>query len=143
MALAKQFANTLDELWRRRTSRLRGFVIPRGVGQPRKFSRTVRDRIINRLLDQATVLLIRREGRSDFREVAPERRLRQIKGGGVAKRAQGMLDWAQVNLHGPIIYSFWRGKGVSTWGKVPHGSGSRITKNLRTCYKPLASKCFL
>lgn len=117
MGLAKRFARTLDTLWRRRTAKLRGYVIPRGVGQPQKFSRTVRDRMINRLLDQATVLLIRREGRSEFREVAPERRLRQIKGRGVAKRAENMLRWARLGLHGPIIYCFWKGDKCLYVGK--------------------------
>jgi len=72
--------------------------------------------MINRLLDQATVLLIRRKGHSEFREIAPERRLRQIKGGGVAKRAEDMLNWA-LRLSGPIIYCFWKGNRCLYVGK--------------------------
>ena len=110
MALAKQFSNKLEALWKRRTAELRALVIPRGVGHPPKFSRQVRDRLINHLLEDATALLLHREGRSEFRVVAPHRRLRQIKGHGLAKRAGNLLTWAEAKLDGPIIYCFWKGK---------------------------------
>lgn len=109
MGLSKQFSNKLEGLWRRRTAELRALVIPRGVGQPPKFSRQVRDRLIIQLLEDATRLLLQREGRSKFREVASPRRLRQIKGHGLLKRGGNLLKWAEKELKGPIVYCFWKG----------------------------------
>ena len=117
MALAKHFSNELESLWKRRTAELRSLVIPRGAGQPTKFSRQLRDRLINRLLDDATKILLSREGRSEFHAVAPRRRLWQIKGHGLLKRGGNLLDWAEAKLKGPIVYVFWKGKRCLYVGK--------------------------
>src|SRR5688572_1459602 len=101
MALTKQFSKKLDGLWKRRTAELRALVIPRGAGQPTTFSRQVRDRLISKLLEDATRLLLQREGGPEFRAVASHRRLRQIKGHGLLKRGGNLLEWA-ARLKGPI-----------------------------------------
>jgi hypothetical protein len=92
MALEKQFARKLDALWRRRTASLRATVIPRGVGQPPKFTRQVREGFINDLLDDATALLLKKHGREEFNKVVVARRLKQMKGYGLLKRAENLLD---------------------------------------------------
>jgi len=86
MALSKQISNKLDNMWKRRTAMLRALVIPRGVGQPTKFTRQVRDRLINDLLADATRLLLKRDGHTEFENVAPGRRLMQIRGHSLLKR---------------------------------------------------------
>lgn len=117
MSLAKQFSNKLEDLWWRRTAELRALVIPRGAGQPPKFSRQVRERLINHLLDDATKILVKREAGSEFRDIAPHRRLWQIKGHGLLNRGRNLLAWAESKLHGPIIYTFWRGQKCLYVGK--------------------------
>lgn len=113
MALTKQFSNRLDSLWKRRTATLRALVVPRGVGQPPKFSRQVRDRLINDLLDDATKLLLEQEGHTEFKTVAPHRRLMQIRGHGLLKRGSNMLKWARVESQRPDCLL------VLAWEKVP------------------------
>ncbi len=117
MSLAKHFSNKLEDLWWRRTAELRALVIPRSAGQPPKFSRQVRERLINHLLDDATKILVKREAWLEFRNVAPYRRLWQIKGHGLLNRGRDLLSWAESKLHGPIIYTFWRGKKCLYVGK--------------------------
>lgn len=117
MALTKQISNKLDSLWKRRTAMLRALVIPRGVGQPTKFTRHVRDRLINQLLDDATKLLVKREAHTEFKKVAPHRCLMQIRGHGLLKRGSYLLEWAEAELEGPIVYSFWRGRKCLYVGK--------------------------
>ena len=117
MSLAKHFARKLDELWKRRTATLRATVIPRGVGQPAKFTRQVRERLINDLLDDATHLLLKRHGRAEFKRVIVRRQLKQLKGHGLLNRADNLLNWAESHLAGPIVYSFWRGNKCLYVGK--------------------------
>lgn len=124
MSLAKQFSNKLEDLWRRRTAELRSLVVPRRVGQPPKFSRQVRERLINQLLSDSTKILVKREAWLELKNIAPNRRLWQIKGHGLVTRGRNLLHWAESNLHGPIIYSFWKGekclyvgKGI-TWNRL-------------------------
>ena len=117
MALAKQFARKLDNLWRRRTASLRATVIPRGVGQPPKFTRQVRESLINDLLDDATNLLLKKHGRAEFKKVVLRRKLKQMKGLGLLKRARNLLNWAESRIDGPIVYAFWRGNRCLYVGK--------------------------
>lgn len=110
MSLTKQFSNKLEDLWKRRTAEVRALVVPRGAGQPTKFSRQVRGRLINHLLDDATAILVKRDGWLEFRKIAPTRRLWQIKGHGLVNRGCNLIHWAESKLDGSIVYSFWRGK---------------------------------
>jgi hypothetical protein len=107
----------LESLWKRRTAELKSLVIPRGAGQPPRFTRHLRDRLINQLLADATQILLSREGRSEFRTVAPHRRLWQIRGHGLLNRGRNLLDWAGAKLKGPIVYVFWRGRRCLYVGK--------------------------
>lgn len=126
MALASQFLKKLDQLWKRRTEELRSLVVPRGGGQPLRFTRERRDRLIDEALSFATSVLLKRQGHRAFNKVVNRRRLRQIKGRGVLDRAERLLDWARAKLRGPIVYAFWRkrkclyvGKGNS-WKRLRH-----------------------
>ena len=117
MALTNHLINKLDTLWKRRTADLRAVLIPRRAGQPTKFTRRVRDRLINELLADTTKLLLRREGQTEFKRIAPHRCLTQIRGRGLLNRGRNMLDWAEANLTGSIIYVFWKGKKCLYVGK--------------------------
>jgi hypothetical protein len=117
MSLEKQFSNKLENLWKRRTSELRAIVIPKGVGQPAKFSRKVRDNLIGELLENASQILIKRDGRSEFSKVKSGRNLTKIKGHGILNRATKMLNWAESKLSGPIVYSFWKRRKCLYVGK--------------------------
>jgi hypothetical protein len=117
MAMAKHFSNKLDELWRRRTASLRALVIPRGAGAPPKFSRSVRERLIEDLLADSTKILLAREGKAALKAVTASHHLKHIKGHGLLKRGKNLLGWAKAALHGPIVYAFWRGKKCLYVGK--------------------------
>jgi hypothetical protein len=126
MALAKQFQRHLDEMWRRRTGSLRSLVIPRGVGKPPNFTRRVRQKLVNELLDIASEILVKRDGSAEFKDITRERRLMYIKGHGLLRRGRALVTWAQSRLKGPIVYVFWRrthclyvGKGGS-WKRLRH-----------------------
>ena len=126
MALTKQFSNKLNDLWKRRTATLRALVIPQGVGKPTTFTKKVRDRLIVSLLEDASRILVKRDGKSEFLKVKRHRHLRTIKGHGINKRAERMLNWARTKLTGPIIYSFWKGRNCLYVGK---GESWRRLKN--------------
>jgi hypothetical protein len=117
MSLAKHFSNELENLWKRRTAELRALVIPRGIGQPTKFTRHIRDKLVNQLLVDATKILLKRYGHAEFHAIASHRHLWQIKGHGLLKRGSNLLDWAEANLKGPIIYIFWKGRKCLYVGK--------------------------
>ncbi|SRR5258706_11561757 len=126
MAIAKQFNKHLDELWRRRTGSLRSWVIPRGAGKPPKFTRRVRQKLINELLDIASEILVNRDGRSELKNITRERRLMYVRGRGLLARGRTLLRWAESRLKGPMVYAFWRkshclyvGKGRS-WKRLRH-----------------------
>lgn len=115
--LRKRFAKKLDDLWRRRTAELRALVIPQGPGASPQFSKTVRQKHTDELLSMATDLLLGREGKKEFRRTYSERRLRQIGGGSLEKRALRLSDWAKSQAFGPIVYAFWKGKKCLYVGK--------------------------
>ena len=117
MSLSKQFNRTLDELWHRRTAELRALAVPRGQGQPLAFSKKIRQRRTDRLLDVATRLLLKREGIRAFKNIVAERRLRFVKGYGLDDRFHHLLDWAKKECAGPIVYAFWRGRKCLYVGK--------------------------
>jgi hypothetical protein len=132
MSLEKHFSNNLEGLWKRRTAELRALVIPRGAGQPPKFSRQVRERFMSQLLDDASEILVKREGRKEFGMVAPNRRLWQIRGHGLLNRGHNLLNWAESKLTGPIVYAFWRGTKCLYVGKG--GTWKRLQSYERSAY---------
>lgn len=111
------FLVQLDNLWKRRTAVLRSLVVSRGAGQPPKFSRAVRDHLIEELLDDATELLIKSTGHKEFKKVVSERRLRQIRGHGLLNRGRNLMRWVEAELDGPIVYAFWRSNRCLYIGK--------------------------
>lgn len=132
MALVNQFSKKLDQLWKRRTDELRSLVVPRGGGQPLKFTRKRRDGLIDDALTIATSVLLKREGYRELKSVLRRRRLRQIKGRGVIDRAEKLLAWARAKLHGPIVYAFWRKRKCLYVGKG--GSWKRLRNYTRSVY---------
>src|SRR5438445_1910910 len=117
MALEKQFSRKLDQLWQRRTAGLRSLVISQGSGKLPQFTRKVRERLMGGLLDDATALLLKREGRSEFKKLIEHRHLRQIRGHGLLERGDNLTEWAARKLRGPIVYAFWRGRKCLYVGK--------------------------
>jgi hypothetical protein len=126
MSLSKQFNRTLDDLWHRRTAELRALVVPRGQGQPLKFTKAIRRKHTDSLLAQATRILLKREGKKEFDRVVECRRLRKVRGRGLDERFNRLIEWAEQKCSGPIVYVFWKrkkclyaGKGTS-WRRLRH-----------------------
>jgi hypothetical protein len=132
MSASKQFSNKLDELWRRRTASLRSHVIPQGVGKPLTFSKPVRQKFVNELLDDASNILIHRDARSALTQITASRHLKHIQGRGLGKRAENMLRWAESALSGPIVYGFWKGRRCLYIGKG--GSWRRLKSYEKSAY---------
>lgn len=132
MALTTQFANRLDELWTRRTANLRALVIPRGAGKPAGFSRQHRKRSVNKLLDIATEVLLKRDGKREFKRLCESRFLKRIKGRGLLDRGERLVHWARETLSGPIVYAFWRGRQCLYVGKGK--SWKRLRSYIRSAY---------
>jgi hypothetical protein len=131
MSASKQFSRKLDDLWRRRTAGLRSQIIPKGVGKPPSFSKPVRQKFVNELLTDASDILIGREARPELNKITKTRRLKHIKGRGLAKRAQNMLAWAE-SLDGPIVYVFWKNDRCLYVGKG--GSWRRLKNYEKSAY---------
>jgi hypothetical protein len=117
MWLDKQFHSKLDELWSRRTARIRSVVTPQGVGHPKIFTKALREKHINELLEIASRILLKRQGRKEFARVVESRHLKHISGHGLLARGDDLLAWAGAKLHGPIVYAFWSGKKCLYVGK--------------------------
>jgi hypothetical protein len=117
MALTRKFRDLLDELLDRRTAVVRGIVVGREQGKPKQFTKRIRDRLRRELLETASQLLVRQRAKREFRELFTRRRLRQLKGFGYDDRFDHMFDWAERELRGPIVYSFWRGRKCLYVGK--------------------------
>ena len=80
MSLSKQFNRTLDKLWYRRTAELRALVVAPGKGPPLKFTKKIRQRYTDDLLELATrIIMVRGEGKRAFDGVVAYRKLRQIR----------------------------------------------------------------
>jgi hypothetical protein len=116
MALATEFLRLLDRAMKRRTDAMRRLVIPT-KGAPKKMNKRVRDSLRADLLDSASQLLVREKARKEFQRLATPRQLRFIAGHGIRKRFDNLYSWARENLHGPVIYSFWKGSRCLYVGK--------------------------
>ncbi|OGW72794.1 MAG: hypothetical protein A2Y02_02675 [Omnitrophica bacterium GWA2_52_12] len=99
-------------------------VIPRKAGQPTQFLRNKREKIIEELLEIATVILLKSEGHQEIKKARSGRHLRHLKARGLERRAEKMLAWAS-SLKGPIVYIFWRGRKCLYVGKGKNWSRLR------------------
>jgi hypothetical protein len=109
MALIKTFEDTLENLWHRRTAKLRCVIVPPGPGKQPKFNKKIRDKIVGELLEVASEVLVKRDAKQSFKEITQTRHLKKLVGWGLRQRAARLLKWAKENIRGPIIYAFWRG----------------------------------
>lgn len=116
MALVKDFERRLNELWHRRTANVRSLVKTHR-GRPKGFTRKHRERGIREVQDIAERILGRQGARDELDAVTAYQRRRQIRGRGLDARFSCIMEWAQDQLCGPIIYSFWRGKRCLYVGK--------------------------
>jgi hypothetical protein len=96
------------------------------VGKPLIFSKPVRQKFVNGLLDEASQILISRDARRELNKITASRRLKHIDGHGLARRAENMLAWAESALSGAIVYGFWKGRRCLYIGK---GGSWRRLKN--------------
>jgi len=117
MGLANDFSKRLDRLWERRTAELRAVVIPRGRGAAPKFTRAVRERFFEELLDMASKILVGRDAKRQLKRITKERRLLHIGGRGIIRRGNNLSTWVYEKLSGPIIYTFWKGDRCLYVGK--------------------------
>ena len=115
MALGTQFHRKLDQLWGRRSARVKSLITPK-AGMPPKFSRSVRTQKIGELLDIASAILVRKFAKKEFQDTYSKRRLWRVKGRGVDGRGEALVRFAR-SLKGPLIYVFWRGKQCLYVGK--------------------------
>ena len=78
---------------------------------------SIRDKLRRGLLLVATDILVRKHARRKFSSATIDRHLRFIGGFGIQDRFDKIFRWAEKNLDGPIVYSFWRGKKCLYVGK--------------------------
>lgn len=123
MALVKDFERELNDLWHRRTANVLSLVKTHR-GRPKGFTKKHRERGIREVQDIAERILGRQGAREELRQVTAYQRRRQIRGRGLDARFSCIIQWAQDNLRGAIIYSFWNrnrclyvGKGKS-WRRL-------------------------
>lgn len=116
MALATKFVRQLNKVMKRRTDAIRRIVVP-SRGAPAKMNKEIRDRYRVSLLDLASQILVRGKARKEFERLVHPRRLRSISGRGIQNRFDGLYSWAQENLRGPIVYSFWKRSSCLYVGK--------------------------
>jgi hypothetical protein len=117
LALTKKFSRLLDDALERRTEYLRRLVVPSNQGAPKKYTKKVRDRLKKKLLLAASEVLVREHAAREFTKAIVRRRLRFITGFGYQDRFDRIYRWAKSKFHGPVIYSFWRGKKCLYVGK--------------------------
>lgn len=109
MALLKDFHRSLDEMWRRYSAGIRSMVRSRRGRKP-AFSRKWRNKRIMRLLTLVERILCKQGAREELRKTTQGRRWRQIKGWGQGARFECVRSWAERNIDGAFVYSFWKGR---------------------------------
>lgn len=109
MALKTKFVRVLDDAVDRRTEQLRRLVVSPNQGAPKKYTRTIRDRLKKRILLAASAVLVNEHAENEIAKTVVRRRLRFIKGFGLTNRFERLYTWAERKLDGPIVYAFWRG----------------------------------
>lgn len=117
MALKTKFVQVLDDAVERRTEQLRRLVISPNQGAPKKYTRTVRDRLKKKILLAASAVLVNEYATKELAKTVVRRRLRFIKGHGLTDRFDRLYRWAERKLDGPIVYAFWRGRKCLYVGK--------------------------
>lgn len=117
MALKTKFVRVLDDAVERRTEQLRRLVVAPNQGAPKKYTRTIRDRLKKKILLAASAVLVNEHAETELAKTAVRRRLRFIKGFGLTDRFDRLYRWAERKLDGPIVYAFWRGKKCLYVGK--------------------------
>jgi len=117
MTLENKFSQDLDRLWAIRTAEIRSLVVKRGVGKPAKFTKRIRQKRIERILDCASEILVKRDAERELNKVVDRRHLWHVKGRGLIERGANLIAWSAKKLTGPIIYSFWRNKKCLYVGK--------------------------
>ncbi len=134
MSLTKKFSTKLDELLARRTNDIRLLVVPSGVGRHKKFSRNIRDKLVDELLSIASEILIKRDAKKEFEKVIRKQKLKKISGHGHRDRGHKLIAWAerQFGSGGPIVYSFWKRKRCLYIGKG--ASWKRLMNYKRSVY---------
>lgn len=116
MSLQREFLDRLDELWERRTAKLRNAVVPHGRGKLPKFTHDVRESLVNDLLDTASAILTR-DAKALLDDIVVGRKLLHIRGWGNRQRGERLSDWVYYELSGPIVYMFWKGDRCLYVGK--------------------------
>jgi len=117
VALKTAFLRVLDDALERRTGQLRRLVVSPNQGAPKKYTRTVRDRLKRRILFAASAVLVNEHAEEEFATLIVKRRLRFIKGFGITDRFDRIYGWAQRKFDGPIVYAFWHRKKCLYVGK--------------------------
>jgi hypothetical protein len=116
MALRKTFERKLSTLLHRRTERLVGLIKPKR-GPRKDFTKRHREEGIAELQKLAEQILRKEVVPGRLKAITAGARRTMLGGRGLEERFKRMCAWAEQHLHGPIIYSFWRGKRCLYVGK--------------------------
>jgi hypothetical protein len=92
-------------------------VVSPNQGAPKKYSKTIRDRLKKKILLAASAVLVNEHAENELAKAVVRRRLRFINGFGLTNRFDKLYRWARRRLDGPIVYAFWRGKKCLYVGK--------------------------
>ena len=113
----RKFLRLLDDLWLRRTRDLRRVVTGPGVASKKKFTKEMRNKQRDKMLDAAYDALLKKYGKKELYQVTDKCHKRYIKGYGIQDRFERMWTWVERKLSGPIVYAFWRGDRCLYVGK--------------------------
>jgi len=121
MSFEKQFEKTLDELWKRRTSKIRSLVIHAGRGKRARFDRDIREKLLGDLLALSTQILLKRKDIQDkFEKGFGETRYHKIRGRGYLNRYRNIYEWAKTEFpRDSLLYIFWKKRTCLYVGKAP------------------------
>jgi len=124
MAVAKEFEEELDKLFRQRTQRLRSILRMASPGKAPNFGRKNVDHSIERLQSLASQALAHRLAKWEFNIHAPKKQWWFVKGRGPKEKRQNFNEWYNRTFprESTCIYAFWAGGNKCIWvGKTIKG----------------------
>lgn len=126
MAYVNQFVNALDELFRKRTYKLRSKIGSKIPGQPPKITKKFIDKEIANLQEIASHALANKLAKSEFYKYAYKKKAWHVKGHGIDEKKRLFEEWFRNNFPNlkTCIYVFWRNKKCIYVGRTGSG-GSR------------------
>ncbi len=140
MSLQRDFESILDDLWLRRTASLCGEVLARPRVKKLVFSKAVRDKLLQDLLDVTTKIVLRDSDiRDKYDEGVLERRYTQILGRGYEKKFSRIFDFTKDFVGDKsFVYIFWQNRKCLYVGQA--GTYRRIRAYQKSYYLNRATR---